>query len=87
MQGYLDRSRRCRESIKKKQTLMDRESVEDVSSKQKAQDFGSMDRPIYQKAVEVKPKNLDKRGIYRGSVEKLSRMQNRGFSSEEKHTR
>ena len=74
MQGYLDRSRRCRESIEKKQTLMDREYVEDVSSKQRAQDFGSMDRPIYQKAVKVKPKNLDRKGIYRDSVEKLSRM-------------
>ena len=47
MQGYLDRLRRCRESIKKKPTSMDRESVEDVSSIQRAQDFSSMDQPIY----------------------------------------
>ena len=46
MQGYLSRSRRCRESIKKKQTSMDRESVEDMSNRQRAQDFGSIDRPI-----------------------------------------
>ena len=74
MQGYLNRSRRCRESIEKKPTLMDRESIEDVSSRQRAQDFGSMDRPICQEAIEVKPRNLDKRGIYRDFVEKLSRM-------------
>ena len=46
MQGYLDRSKWCRESIEKKPTLMDQESVENVLSKQRAQDFGSMDRPI-----------------------------------------
>ena len=33
--GYLDRSRRCRESIKRKPTSMDWESVEDLSARQK----------------------------------------------------
>ena len=46
-----------------------------------------VDQPICREAVEVKPRNLDRRGIYRGSVEKLLRMQKRGFSSEKKHTR
>ena len=55
MQGYLDRSWRCRESIEKKPTLMDRESIEDVSTRQRAQDFGSMDRLICREDVEVKP--------------------------------
>ena len=80
MQGYLDRSRRYRESIEKKPTSMDRESFEDVSSRQRAQDFDLMDLPICRKAVEVKPRNLDRRGICRDSIEKLSRMQKRGFS-------
>ena len=35
MQGYLDWSRRCRESIGKKPTLMDQESVENLSTRQK----------------------------------------------------
>ena len=35
MQGYLDRSRRCRESIEKKPTSMDQEFVKDLSAKQK----------------------------------------------------
>ena len=86
-QGYLDQSRRFREFIKKKATSMDRESAEDVSSRQRAQDFGSMDRPICSEAVKVKPINIDRRGICRYSVEKLSRMQKRGFSRGEKHIR
>ena len=59
---------------------MDRESVKDVLSRQRAQDFGSMDRPICQEDVKVKPRNLDRRGIYRDSIEKLSSMQKRGIS-------
>ena len=78
MQGYLDQSRRCQESIEKKPTSMDQESVEDVSSRQR--DFGSMDQPICQEAVEIKPRNLDRRGICQHSVVKLSRIQKRGFS-------
>ena len=35
MQGYLDRSRRCRESIEKKPTSMDQEFVKDLSARQK----------------------------------------------------
>ena len=35
MQGYLDRSRRCQDSIKKKPTSMDQESIEDLSARQK----------------------------------------------------
>ena len=72
MQGYLDQSRRCREFIEKKPTSMYQESVEDVLSRQR--DFGSMDQPICQEAVEIKPRNLDRRGICQHSVEKLSRM-------------
>ena len=74
MQGYLSRSRRCRESIKKKQTSMDRESVEDMSNRQRAQDFGSIDRPICREVVEVKPRNLNRGGICRDFIKKLSRM-------------
>ena len=62
-QGYLDRLRRCQESIEKKPTLMVQEFVEDVLSRKRAQDFGLMDRLICRDAVEVKPKNLDRRGI------------------------
>ena len=80
MQGYLDRSRRCRESIEKKPTSMDRESIEDLSSRKRAQDFVSMDRSIYWKVIKVKPKNLDRRGICWDYIEKLLRMQKRGFS-------
>ena len=78
MQGYLNLSRGCRESIKKKPTSMDQESVEDVSSRQR--DFGLMDQLICQEAVEIKPRNLDRRGICRDSIEKLLRMQKKGFS-------
>ena len=74
MQGYLSRSRRCRESIKKKQTSMDRESVKDMSNRQRAQDFGSIDRPICREVVEVKSRNLNRGGICLDFVEKLSRM-------------
>ena len=84
MQGYLDWSRRCWEFIEKKPTSMDQEFIEDVSSKQRAQYFGSMNQPICRKAVEVKPRNLNRSGICRDSVEKLSRMQKRGFSRGEK---
>ena len=48
---------------------MDRESIEDVLSRQRAQDFGSKDRPIFREAVEVKLKNLNRRGIYREAIE------------------
>ena len=48
---------------------MDRESIEDVSSKQRAQDFGSMDQPICREAAVVKPRNLDGSKIYRDSIE------------------
>ena len=48
---------------------MDRESIEDVLSRQRAQDFVSKDRPIFREAVEVKLKNLNRRGIYREAIE------------------
>ena len=38
---------------------MDRESVENVSSRQRAQKFGLMDRPSCWDAIEVKFRNLD----------------------------
>ena len=47
---------------------MDRESIEDVLSRQRAQDFGSMDRPIFREDVEVKLKNLNRRGIYQEAI-------------------
>ena len=83
MQGYLDRPRRCQESIEKKPTSMDREFVEDVSSRKRAQDFVSMDRCICREVIKVKPRNLNRRGICQDSIEKLSRMQKRGFSKGE----
>ena len=52
---------------------MDRESVENVSSKQRAQKFGSMDRPRCQEAIEVKSKNLDRRNLCQAAVEMLLR--------------
>ena len=69
MQGYLDRSRRCQKFIEKKPTLMDRETVEDVSSRQRAQGFGLMDRPICRETIKVKPRNLDRRGICQEAIE------------------
>ena len=47
---------------------MDRESIKDVLSRQRAQDFVSKDRPIFREAVEVKLKNLNRRGIYREAI-------------------
>ena len=47
---------------------MDRESIKDVLSRQRAQDFGSMDRPIFREDVEVKLKNLNRRGIYQEAI-------------------
>ena len=58
---------------------MDRESVEDVSSIQRAQDFSSMDQPIYWEVIKVKPWNFDRKGIYQDSIEKLLRIKKRGF--------
>ena len=83
MQGYLNRLRRCRESIEKNPTSMDRESVEDVSSRQRAQDFGLMDRPICREAIKVKPKNLDRRGICLEAIEDAKKR----FFKGEKHIR
>ena len=62
---------------------MDWESVEDVLKKQRAQDFGLMDRPICWEAVEVKPKNLDRRGICREAIEDVENI----FFKGEKHIR
>ena len=83
MQGYLNRLRRCQESIEKNPTSMDRESVEDVSSRQRAQDFGLMDRPICREAIKVKPKNLDRRGICLEAIEDAKKR----FFKGEKHIR
>ena len=60
IQGYLDRLRRCRESIEKKPTSMDRESVKDMSSRQRAQDFGSMDRLICRETIKDAEKRFFK---------------------------
>ena len=62
---------------------MDWESVEDVSSRQRAQDFGSIDWPICQEAVKVKPRNLDRRGICREAIEDAEKR----FSKGGKHIR
>ena len=62
---------------------MDRESVKDVLSRQRAQDFGSMDRPICQEDVKVKPRNLDRRGICREAIEDVEKR----FFKGEKHIR
>ena len=62
---------------------MDLESVANLSTRQKAQKFGSMDQRSYQESIKEKPKNLDGSRIYqekekegldrRESVEDLSR--------------
>ena len=62
---------------------MDREFFKDVLSRQRAQDFGSMDRPICREAIKVKPKNLDRRGIYREAIEDAKKR----FFKGEKHIR
>ena len=43
------------------------------SSRQRAQKFGSMDRPSCQEAIEVKSINLDRRNLCQAVVEMLSR--------------
>ena len=52
---------------------MDRESIENVSSRQRAQKFGSMDRPSCREAIVVKSKNLDRKNLCQVAVEMLSR--------------
>ena len=52
---------------------MDRESIENVLSRQRAQKFGSMDQPNCQEAIKVKSRNLDKRNLCRAVVEMLSK--------------
>ena len=62
---------------------MDRESIEDVLSRQRAQDFGSMDQPICWEAVEVKSRNLDRRGICREAIKDVEKR----FFKGKKHIR
>ena len=57
---------------------MDWESVEDVLSRQRAQDFGLMDWPICREAVKVKPKYLDRRGICRETIEDAKKRFSKG---------
>ena len=52
---------------------MDRESAENVSSRQRAQKFSSMDRPSYQEAIEVKSRNLNRRNLCQATIEMMSR--------------
>ena len=52
---------------------MDREFVKNVSSRQRAQKFGSMDRPSYREAIEVKSKNLNRRNLCQAAIEMLLR--------------
>ena len=51
---------------------MDQESIENVSSRQRAQKFGLMDQPSCQEAIEVKSKNFGRRNLCRAAVEKVS---------------
>ena len=52
---------------------MDQESIENVSSRQRAQKFGLMDQPSCQEAIEVKSKNFDRKNLCTVAVEMLLR--------------
>ena len=52
---------------------MNRESVENVLNRKRAQKFGSMDRPSCREAIEVKSKNLNRRNLCRAAIEMLLR--------------
>ena len=83
MKGYLDRSRRCRESIEKKPTSMDRESVEDLLTRQNVswwiEKLSRSYRDKFQKAQWIEivltsvEKGRSKISMDREAVEKLSR--------------
>ena len=49
---------------------MDRGYVKNLSSRQREQKFGSMDRKSYQDSTEKKPKNLDGLRSCRDAIEK-----------------
>ena len=53
--------------------LMDQESIKNVSSRQRAQKFGLMDRPSCREAIKVKSRNLDRRNLCQATVEMLPR--------------
>ena len=52
---------------------MDQESIKNVSSSQRAQKFGLMDRPSCREAIKVKSRNLDRRNLCQATVEMLPR--------------
>ena len=47
--------------------------IENLSRRQKAQEFSLMDRENCRKAINKKPRNLDGSGICRGSIERKKR--------------
>ena len=60
--------------------LMDQGSVKNLSSRQWAQKFSSMDRG----SVEITRRRLNRKDICRGCDEELSSLKKRGFSRREK---
>ena len=74
-------SRCCRGSVDGKNTSMDRESVENLSAKQRAQKFCLMDRD----SVKICREKRKKGSIEMESVEKLSSLKKRSFSRKEKY--
>ena len=52
---------------------MDQESIKNVSSRQRAQKFGLMDRPSCREAIKVKSRNLDRRNLCQATIEMMSR--------------
>ena len=98
MKGYLDRSRRCRESIEKKLTSMDRESVEDLSTRQNVsrwiEKLSRSYRNKFQKAqwIEIALTSIEKGrskilmdSQLSRAVENLLRLLKNSFSRREKH--
>ena len=59
MQEDLDQSRSCRATIKQKPTSIDRESVEDLSSRQEVSRWIENLSRIYQEAIKTKSRKLD----------------------------
>ena len=65
---------------------IDQESIENVSSRQRAQKFGSMDQPSCQEAIEVKSRKLDKRNLCRVAVKKIEARFSKGGKTHKMNT-
>ena len=86
MQEGLDRSKSCRDVIKRKPRSLDRSMIyrESIKQTESSENFLDGSRS-YRGSVEITRRRLDRKDICRGCVEELPSLKKRSFSRREKH--